>query len=225
MTTVTKRRLCSSIREQLQLRGRQRTPSDFRFRSNVCVSVFCLFFLAGSAFGEHAMSQPRLPVPQVAHAPLRTASTTIGSEDATIGANDLGRGNPPHSMTQVVSSLAIVLGLFIGLMWVLRRTGVSPAAIPKGSHSVEILQRVPFTSGQQLHVVRFGPRVVLVAAGMSGASVLSDISVGEYHDQQLSRQDLGQASEKRLARQTTTGSMHSPSPLTQDLARARQVSR
>lgn len=94
------------------------------------------------------------------------------------------------SITTVVSSLAIVLGLFAVFLWVLRRAGVAQIGDARSGRLVEVLERLPLTASQQLHVVRFGERVVLVSASMSGTTALSEMSLREYQGHRLGRQPI-----------------------------------
>ena len=72
-------------------------------------------------------------------------------------------------------SLAVVLGLFLGLVWFLRR-GLPKAARLLSSDVVEVLGRSPLAGRQQMHVIRFGNRLLLVAVSPSGAETLAEIS-------------------------------------------------
>jgi len=72
-------------------------------------------------------------------------------------------------------SLAVVLGLFLGLMWFLRR------GLPKGTRQlsgevVEVLGRAPLAGRQQMHLIRFGNRLLLVSVTPGGAETLAEIT-------------------------------------------------
>ena len=79
---------------------------------------------------------------------------------------------PGHagSPLNVLGSLAIVLGLFFALVWFMRR------GLPKGSRVlpsevVEVLGRAPLAARQQMHLVRFGHKLLLVSVTAEPAEV------------------------------------------------------
>lgn len=75
----------------------------------------------------------------------------------------------------VVGSLAIVLGLFMALVWVSRRFApAGSAALPK--EVVELLGRSPLTARQSMQLVRVGNRLLLVAVAAGGVETLTEIT-------------------------------------------------
>lgn len=84
---------------------------------------------------------------------------------------------PPSSagaVTSIVSSLAVVLGLFFLVVWFARRSG------PKGglllpTEVLEVLGRSPLTARHQMHVVRFGNKLLLLSVTATGAEPLAEI--------------------------------------------------
>jgi flagellar biogenesis protein FliO len=79
------------------------------------------------------------------------------------------------ALVSMLGSLAIVSGLFFGLIWFMRR------GMPKGtrlvsSEVVEVLGRAPLGGRQQVHVVRFGNKLLLVSLSPGGAETLSEIT-------------------------------------------------
>jgi flagellar biogenesis protein FliO len=91
-----------------------------------------------------------------------------------------GRHAPgtPSAIPAVLSmfaSLAVVLGLFLGVMWFLRR------GLPKGtrilsSDVIEVLGRAPLAGRQQMHLIRFGNRLLLISVSPGGAETLAEIN-------------------------------------------------
>jgi flagellar biogenesis protein FliO len=82
--------------------------------------------------------------------------------------------SPGPALFSMLGSLAIVLGLFFGLIWLMRR------GMPKGtrllsSEVVEVLGRAPLAGRQQMYVVRFGNKLLLISLSPSGAETLSEI--------------------------------------------------
>ncbi len=77
--------------------------------------------------------------------------------------------------TVVLSSLAIVLGLFFLLVWLARR------AFPKASASLptdvlEVLGRAPMASRHNLQLIRLGRRLLLISVTAEGAKSLTEIT-------------------------------------------------
>ena len=98
-----------------------------------------------------------------------------GSSKRTDGSPaDKPRGGLASAVT-VVSSLAVVLGLFFVLAWAMRR------ATPRGStilptEVVEVLGRAPLAGRQQVHLLRCGTRLLLVSVTPTGAETLTEIT-------------------------------------------------
>jgi flagellar biogenesis protein FliO len=79
------------------------------------------------------------------------------------------------AIISVIASLAVVLGLFFIVAWLMRRNLPSSARrLP--TDVVETLGRAPLVGRQQLHVLRFANRLLLVCVSPTGAQTLADIS-------------------------------------------------
>ncbi|HAY80545.1 MAG TPA: flagellar biosynthetic protein FliO [Planctomycetaceae bacterium] len=90
---------------------------------------------------------------------------------------DNGSGNATggNALFTVISSLAIVLGLFFGVVWLSRR------ALPKhagglSSEIVEVLGRTPMGNRQSLQLIRLGNRILLVSVTATGANTLTEVT-------------------------------------------------
>ena len=73
------------------------------------------------------------------------------------------------------ASLGIVLGLFLLVVWTVRRTA------PRGAgwlppEAVEVLGRVPLAGRQQAHLVRCGNKIVLLSVTPGGVETLTEIT-------------------------------------------------
>ena len=74
----------------------------------------------------------------------------------------------------VISSLAVVLGLFFMTAWVMRRTGSGRlAGLP--SDVFEMLGRAPLNNRQQVHLMRCGSKLLFVSVTPDGAETLTEI--------------------------------------------------
>ena len=79
------------------------------------------------------------------------------------------------SVTTVGGSLAVVLGLFFVVTWVMRRTAPgTPGLLP--SEVVEVLGRAALAGRQQVHLIRLGGKLVLVSVSPTGIETLSEVT-------------------------------------------------
>ena len=84
------------------------------------------------------------------------------------------RGGAGSAVT-VIGSLAIVLGLFLLLAWVLRRA--SPASMMNlPSEVVEVLGQLQLPGRQQVQLLRCGTKLLLVSVTPAGAETLTEIT-------------------------------------------------
>ena len=74
-----------------------------------------------------------------------------------------------------LGSLAVVLCLFLGVTWLLRRGAPAAATVLPGE-VVEILGRAPLPGRHQMHLVRCGQKLLLVAVSAAGADTLTEIT-------------------------------------------------
>ncbi len=113
----------------------------------------------------HALSAPvekAIPLSPLQH----TSSALEKSSGAprTLGA-----------IVTVAISLAVVLGLFWLCAWLMRR-GMPSNAKRLPNEVVEVLGRAPLAGRQQMHVLRFGNKLLLVCASPSGVDTIGEIT-------------------------------------------------
>ncbi len=86
----------------------------------------------------------------------------------------LRSGDVPPLVT-AAASLGIVLGLFLLVVWVVRR-GMprNVALLPR--EAVEVLGRAPLVGRQQVHLVRCGNKILLLSVSPGGVETLSEIT-------------------------------------------------
>ncbi len=79
------------------------------------------------------------------------------------------------SLAGVGSSLAVVLGLFFVVAWLLRKAtpGDCPV-LPK--EAIEVLGRATLSGRQQVHLIRLGSKLVLVCVTPGGVEALSEVT-------------------------------------------------
>ena len=152
-----------------------------------------------AAHSANGQSSEQLYLPPV----VRVAPSTIGDSDSVPSSDgdrvasgpeldsdslpprqsDLGETPMSDSLltaskggaTTLVGSLAIVLGLFLLLAWFAKRN------MPAGQRwlatdVVEVLGRTQLSGKQVMHLVRLGPKLLLVSVTGQGAETLSEIS-------------------------------------------------
>ncbi len=79
------------------------------------------------------------------------------------------------TLLSVFSSLSIVVGLFLGLAWVLRRTGAGGnQSLP--NEVLQVLGRTNVGPKHQILLVQFGPKLVLASLHQGEMRVLSEVS-------------------------------------------------
>lgn len=84
-------------------------------------------------------------------------------------------GSGVGALVTIGSSLAIVLGLFFVFLWIIRRT-MPAAAAPLPNDVVQVLGRTIVGHRQQLQLLRFGSRLLLISVTPSGAETLAEIT-------------------------------------------------
>ena len=79
------------------------------------------------------------------------------------------------ALGSVVGSLAVVLGLFLAVVWVSRRFAPPGSAIlPK--EVVELLGRAPLAGRHTMQLVRVGNKLLLLALSSNGAETLTEVT-------------------------------------------------
>jgi flagellar protein FliO/FliZ len=123
--------------------------------------------------GQHSLRSPASPsFTDSAPLPLRPRETNGHTEG-----NKRADGLP--SLTTVAGSLALVLGIFFLVVWLLRHTAPNgPGTLP--AEVFEVLGRAPLANRQHVHLLRCGNRLLLVSVGSvgtgSGAKTLAEVT-------------------------------------------------
>ncbi len=80
-----------------------------------------------------------------------------------------------QSLVTVGGSLAVVLGVFFAVAWMLRRTSPNGfGTLP--SEAFEVLGRAALANRQQVHLLRCGAKLLLVSVSATGAQTLTEIT-------------------------------------------------
>ena len=122
------------------------------------------------------MFNPTAASVQVKAPPTRPQIAAVGTERSGMKA----RSNRPalpdiESFTTAGAGLAIVLGLFLVCMWLLRRSGPKPTS-PLPKEVVAVLGRVPLATRNFAHLLQVGNKLVLVAITPDGVSPITEVS-------------------------------------------------
>jgi len=96
------------------------------------------------------------------------------------------------AIVSVAGSLTVVLGLFFLLSWLMRR-GMPNSAARLPDDVVSVLGRAPLAGRQQVHLLRFGNRLLLVCASTSGFDKLAEITEPEEVQRIVSLCDRSQS--------------------------------
>lgn len=102
-------------------------------------------------------------------------AVSTASGGAAPAAGRAARDSSPTSWTTMFLSLGAVLGLFLGSVWLIKKT--LPTAAPRlPAEVVEVLGCTPLASRQSAHLIRFGNKLLLVSLSQGGAETLTEIT-------------------------------------------------
>lgn len=111
---------------------------------------------------------PATPLP-----PRKTASPSTSAPGSSLTQAPAKPGSA-SSLVTLGGSLAVVLGLFLIVAWLLKKaTPGNSALLPK--EVFEVLGRAPLASRQQVHLVRCGRKLLLLSASPAGLETLAEI--------------------------------------------------
>ncbi len=119
---------------------------------------------ASAETGTPSSAGQSVPLPLAPRRGVRPEATTAP-----------GRSNGLSSLLTAGSSLAVVLGLFFVMAWLVRRAGPRGASLLP-TEVVEVLGRAPLAARQQIHLLRLGNKLVLVCLHPDGAQPLAEIT-------------------------------------------------
>lgn len=130
--------------------------------------------LRESSTNPHSQAGPpsqrsATPLATVAKTPLPPASQDSDSAGPR-------KGGTIQMLLSVGSSLLIVVGLFLGVAWCYRKTLNSSFSGGLPKEVVNIVGRTPLAARQQLVLVRFGSKLVLVSMIQGEARTISEIT-------------------------------------------------
>jgi flagellar biogenesis protein FliO len=80
-----------------------------------------------------------------------------------------------ESFTTAGTGVAIVVGLFLMCVWLMRRSGPKPSS-PLPKEAVAVLGRVPLAGSHFAHLLQLGNKLVLVSVGPDSVSSLAEVT-------------------------------------------------
>ena len=105
--------------------------------------------------------------------PLQPRAESATADDSRSGISTVPGFN--EALVKMGGSLAVVLSLFLGIVWFTRRRR-SLTGIRLGDETLEVMGQTTLTKNHSLHVVRLGERLLLVSAGESEVACLTEIT-------------------------------------------------
>ena len=105
--------------------------------------------------------------------PLQSRSNPIPEGPAQTNISAVPGFN--EAFVRMSGSLAVVVSLLLGLVWFTRKRG-SRLGVQLGDHTLEIIGQTNLTKNHSLHVVKLGERLLLVSAGDTDVTCLTEIS-------------------------------------------------
>jgi flagellar biogenesis protein FliO len=113
------------------------------------------------------------------HGPETAASSlALPARKSLDAARHTEAGKPERALVTTATSLATVLGLFLLLVWFQRRVSGHRGSMLPGE-VVQTLGRVPLNGRQEMHLVRVGNKLLLLAVTASSAETLTEITDAE----------------------------------------------
>ncbi len=126
-------------------------------------------------FAQPGMIQQQVPGQPAQPGPIPFAARPANKSGSKINAPRTLRDAGGSGWSTMFMSLLIVLGLFMGSMWMIKRTLPAPAPrLP--ADVVEVLGCTPLAGRQNAHLVRLGNKLLLVSVFPSGAETLTEIT-------------------------------------------------
>ncbi|MEH6649252.1 MAG: flagellar biosynthetic protein FliO [Motiliproteus sp.] len=154
---------------------------------NRTLSVLLMWLSCGLAFGAAAVSQAVPAVPETVQsehvAALPSVNTTVLSQDAAAtskitSARVAGEPQPAVSLSQgfdfsalgqLLAGLVLVLVVFLGLAWLVKRTGVAGGF---SQHGLKVVASLPLSSRERVVLIEAGSKQLLLGVAQGRVNLL-----------------------------------------------------
>ncbi len=161
---------------------------QFRFAILLLATLATLVEVAGGQeqLSPCPASSARLPIRVVERSAQAAATLTAPAADAALPLAPLAKpaaatdgrfrqSSTGDAVSKVATSLAVVLGLFLLGMLLLRRGHARRGGTLPGE-VVQTLGRAPLSGRQEMHLVRVGNKLLLLSVTPTGAETLTEIT-------------------------------------------------
>ena len=111
------------------------------------------------------------------HAAIMTGSvcTVLCAASSAMAQADAAGGDLTSAALRTIVMLALVIGLMLGLVWLLRRLNLPMTAAVGSRRNLRVLETLSIAPRQTLLVVQAGSRVLLVGSGQQGMQFLTTL--------------------------------------------------
>ncbi len=144
--------------------------SKTRLLSLTLMAFLTFGFTSGDNLGQQK-SNSKEPLSYL-NMPLQPHSHSSSEENTRSGVSAVPGFN--EALVRMSGSLAIVISLLLGIVW-FTRSRRSQSGIRLGKQTLEIIGQTRLTKNHSLHMVKLGERLLLISAGESEVTCLTEI--------------------------------------------------
>lgn len=122
---------------------------------------------------QEPFSSTSKPLPESTPGQLLSFGTTSADLESWVG--KLKRTAASSDIGRMLGSLALVLGLYFGFVWIMRR--LSPSGnqnLPR--EVIELMGQIPFGPKRNLQLIRLGSKLLLIINSAEGSQALGEIT-------------------------------------------------
>ena len=133
---------------------------------------------------------PVVAAQEIAPTGAAQPASTNAEEDKPISSEkkDTPSSNTYGAWGQLLLAMAIVVGLIVGLGWLVKRLGGGKALA--GAGALKLVARANLSPKHQIFIVRMGKRLVLIGAGPQGLATLSEVTdTGDIAHSEVNRKN------------------------------------
>ena len=141
------------------------------------LSILLTSLSTDSAWGQKSSPEEAQQEPlSYLSLPLQPRSNRLKQKNTASGHSRDSHSIPGlnESMVKMGGALAIVLSLFLGLAWVTKRR--RPRGHQLINQTLEVIGQTSLSKNHTLHIIKLGQRLLLVSAGESDVTCLSELT-------------------------------------------------
>ncbi len=156
-------------------------------RGRVAIAIVFAVLLSSPSAGQYDRPNRSSSLPNSANRSTETHATGRAPSATLDDPIPLPRRRPPAgsysnpsapsapNLVRVFGSLAIVVGLFFGLIWLTRRS-LPKSATGLPTEAIEVLGRMPLNNKQHVQMVRVGRKLLVLGVTSNGAETLTEVT-------------------------------------------------